>query len=158
MRISLLVVLAVALFFAAGTARAACSGASLEQEYREADVVARGVVVAETRVTDDELSPDFMARWGDYSPVLLYRLRVIETFKGRPGPTINYLTEVTSGLFPVDVGGDYLVFFNYHQPSPRRGMAPRGAMYVRYACGQSKTWESVRAPDLRWLRSMRARR
>jgi hypothetical protein len=125
----------------ASPAAALCSGASLEQEYREADLVVRALVVAETRVSDDEPSAEYKARWGDYSPVLLNRLRVLEVFKGRPGPSIKFFQEVSSGRFDLDLGREYLLFLNYHRPPP--GAEARGAVYVRYSCGQSKSLSEV---------------
>jgi hypothetical protein len=141
-----------------GPAVALCSGTSLEQEYREADLVVRAVVVAETRVSDDEPSAEYRARWGDYSPVLLDRLRVLEVFKGRPGPSIKFFQEVTSGRFDVDLGREYLLFLNPHRPSPGRGAEARGAVYVRYACGQSKPWPQVEPGALSRLRAWARRR
>jgi hypothetical protein len=151
-------VVLVLLLLAAAPANAVCSGSSVDQEYREADVVVRARVIAETRATDDEPSASFRARWGDYSPVVLNRLRVLEVFKGRPGPEINFFQEVTSGRFDVDVGSEYLIFFNYHRPVPGRGSAARGAMYVRYACGQSKLWNSVEPRVFSRLRALAQRR
>lgn len=136
----------------ASPAAALCSGESLDREYREADLVVRALVVAETRVSDDEPSAEYRARWGNYSPVLLHRLRVLEVFKGRPGPSIKFLDEVTSGRFDVDLGREYLLFFNYHRPLPGRGTEARGAVYVRYACGQSKPWSEVEPGVLSRLR------
>lgn len=151
--------LAVAwLMLGAAPAGALCSGASLEQEYRSADLVVRALVVAETRVTDDEPSADYRARWGDHSPVLLNRLRVLETFKGRPGPSIKFLQEVTSGRFGVDLGREYLIFFNYIRPRPGRGIEARGAVYVRHACGQSKPWSEMAPGVLARLRAWARRR
>jgi len=146
------------LMLGATPAGALCSGASVEQEYREADLVVRALVVAEMRVTDDELSAQFRARWGDYSPMLVNRLRVRDVFKGRPGPSIKFFQEVTSGRFDVDLGSEYLLFFNYHRPRPGRGAEARGAVYVRYACGQSKLWSEVEPGVLSWLRAWARRR
>ncbi|HEX8643395.1 MAG TPA: hypothetical protein VF702_05710 [Allosphingosinicella sp.] len=128
---------------AAAPAHALCSGSTVDREYRVADVVVRATVIAETRVHEDEPSPAWRARWGEYSPVLVHRLRVVRRFKGRPGPEIRMFQEVTSGSFHMDVGGDYLLFLTYYRPSRDRPPAARGAMYIRYACGQSKPWRRV---------------
>lgn len=128
--------------------QALCSGASADQEYRQADVVVRATVASSMRLKDDEPTPAVSARWGDNPYVELHRLRVIRIFKGRPGPAINLFQEVDSGRFPIDLAGDYLIFLNYHRPHRGRGSAARGAMYVRYACGQSKLWRDVRPADL----------
>lgn len=142
---------------AASPAAALCSGASLEQEYRAADLVVRALVVAEARISDDEPSGEYRARYGDYSPVLLNRLRVLEVFKGRPGPSVKLFQEVTSGRFHVDLGGEYLIFLHYHRPRRDRAAEARGAVYVLYACGQSKPWRKVEPGALERLRAWRAR-
>jgi hypothetical protein len=145
------------LLAAAAPAGAVCSGSTVDREYREADVVVRARLVAEMRVTDDEPSPAWRARWGSYSPVMLHRLRVVQRFKGRPDPEIGLFQEVTSGRFEVDVGRDYLLFLTYHPPSPARPSAARGAMYVRFACGQSKPWDDVAPRDLGRVRALSGR-
>lgn len=137
---------------------ALCSTASLEEDYREADVVVRARVVAETRVADDESTPAFRARWGDYSPVTLHRMRVLQVFKGKPGPNINLFEEVSSGRYGVDLGEEYLLFFTYYRPFPGRGTAARGAMYVKHTCGQTKPWKEVQPAELARLRLLLRRR
>ena len=139
-------------------ALAVCSGASVDQEYREADVVVRAKVTSSLRLDDDEPTPAVTRRWGTNPYVTLHRLRVTEVFKGRPGPAINLFQEVTSGSFPVDLAGDYLIFLNYERPYPGRGTVAKGAMHVRYACGQSKLWSEVRPADLTRLRAISRRR
>jgi hypothetical protein len=156
MRLALRAAAAALLLLHPAAADALCSGAGVDREYREADVVVRALVVAETRVADDEPSPAWRARWGDYSPVMLHRLRVLEIFKGRPGPAVTLFQEGTSGRFDVDMGSEYLIFLNYDRPLRRRGSAARGAMYVRYACGQSKLWSSVDRRDLARIRTLAA--
>jgi hypothetical protein len=133
---------------------ALCSTAELEQDFREADVIVRARSVAETRVADDELSPSFRARWGDYSPVVLYRLRVVEVFKGRPGPTINFFQQVDSGRFDVDLGKEYLIFLRYYRPYPGSGSIIRGAMYVKHTCGQTQAWAEVSRGELAAVREL----
>jgi hypothetical protein len=145
-------VLALALLPA--PAAALCSGASLQREYREADLVVRARVVAESRHDDAALRPAFRARWGDYTPVTLHRLRVQAVFKGRPGAALNLFQTVDSGRFPVDVGGDYLLFLNYTRPYPGMGSMARGSVRVRYACGQSMRWNRVPARRLAGLRAL----
>lgn len=139
---------------AADPAGAICSGASLEQEFREADVVVRARLVSELNVWDDEPSAAFRAQWGNFSPVVLYRLAVAETFKGRPGPRIRFFEERNSGAFYLDPDRDYLLFLTYNRPEPGRPAAARGAMYVRHACGQSKEWSEVPAEARARLRAL----
>ena len=148
MRSTFCMILALLILVQPSPATALCSGASVTQEYREADVVVRARVVAETMVWDDEPSAEFRARWGESGYVQLYRFRVSHVFKGRPGPTINLFQEVNSGRFPVDIDEDYLLFLSYIRPHASRPSAARGAMTVRYACGQSKRWSEVRPQDL----------
>jgi len=137
----------IALLFASPAA-ALCSGESLAREYREADLVIRARLVAETNVHDDAPSPGWRRQWGDYSPVVLYRLTVGQVFKGRPGPHVALFQERSSGRFEIGWDEDYLLFLHYIRPHPGRPAAARGATYVRYACGQSKRWREV-APAVR---------
>src|SRR5687768_14821683 len=88
---------------ASAPAAALCSGAPISKEHQEADFVVRARVVAETRVTDDEPSAAHRALWGEYSPTVLNRLRVLEVFKGRPGATIAFFQEIDSGRFDLDI-------------------------------------------------------
>jgi hypothetical protein len=151
-RLALLCILLLGL--AASPARAVCSGASLDQEFREADVVVRARLVSEIRVWDDEPSAAFRARWGESGHVILYRLAVLEAFQGRPGPHISFFQEVNSGRFDLDIDKDYLLFLNFIRPYPGRPVAARGAMYVRHACGQSRLWSEVQPRDLTALRRL----
>lgn len=146
--------LAIGLILVCQPAHAVCSTASLEQDYAEADVVVRARVVAETVVVDDEPTPAVTARWGTYFPMSLHRVRVIEIFKGRPGPTINLLEEVSSGRYGVTLGNEYLLFFTYHRPSEDRGSVARGAMYVRHTCEQTRHWNEVSSTYRARLRSL----
>lgn len=146
------VILFLLLIVQAVPAWALCTTASPEQDRREADVVVRVLVVAETVVADDEPSQSFIARWGRYSPMALHRLRVIEVFKGRPGPSISLLEEVSSGRYGVDLGKEYLLYLTYYRSEPGQGTAAKGAMYVKHTCGQSKPWNEVKAAELVTLR------
>lgn len=137
---------------------AVCSGATFQQEFREADVVVRSRKVSEINAWDDEPGRAFKSRWGEGGPVVLYRLNVMETFKGSPGPRIHFFQERNSGAYYLDADQDYLLFLNYIRPSPGRPTAARGAMYVRYACGQSMPWTKVTARNLSTLRRLTARR
>jgi hypothetical protein len=149
---------ALLLALPAAPAAAVCSGASLEEEYRGADFVVRARLVAETRLWDDEPSPAVRAIWGTSGHVLLYRLRVLETFKGAPGTRLPLFQEVNSGRFEIDPDRDYLLFLNRIAPYPGRPAAARGATYVRHACGQSKPWVEVEDGTPARLRRLAARR
>jgi hypothetical protein len=139
-------------------AHAGCSGASVQQEYREADVVVRARMISEINAWDDRPGAAFRARWGDGGPVVLYGLSVVTIFKGRPGPRISFFQERNSGAFYLGADREYLLFLNYIRPYPGRPAAARGAMHMRYACGQSKQWSDVRAGDLATLRRIAQRR
>ena len=154
-----LVLVFVGLFsLAASPSRAVCTGATVEQEFRDADVVVRARLVSEINAWADEPSAAFRARWGEGGPVVLYGLRVLEVFKGAPGPRISFFEERDSGAFYLDMDKVYLLFLNYVRPYPGRPAAARGAMHVRYACGQSKLWNAVRPRDLARLRGISAPR
>lgn len=126
-------------------AQALCSRTSIEQDFRDADVVVRARIVAETQIRDDEPSAALRRHWGNSFPVRLTRLRVIELFKGRPGPRINVFQEVNSGRFDMAWDRDYLLFLTYHRSSASRPPAARGSMYVRNTCGPSALWTRVPA-------------
>ena len=145
------------LLLSASPAYAVCSGASVQQEFREADVVVRARLVSEINAWDDRPSASFRARWGDGGPVVLYRLRVGAVWKGAPGPRISFFQERNSGAFYLDIDKDYLLFLNYIRPYPGRPAAARSAMYVRHACGQSRPWDRVRPGDFATLRRLARR-
>jgi hypothetical protein len=149
--------LVVALAFMPFPAAALCSDADLPEDFREADIVARVRVVSENRVADDEPSASFVARWGDYSPVVLDRLRVVETFKGRPGPSIRFFQTIDSGRYDLELGEEYLIFLHYYRPYPGSGSIVRGAMYVKHACGQSEEWSKVSQSKLAAVRRLSSR-
>ena len=104
--------------------------------------------LAETHAADDELSPEFRAFWGDYSPVMLHRIRILDVLKGADRPSIGFFQEVSSGRFDVELGGEYLLFFHRHRPYSGGGSVLRDAVYVRHACGPSKPWREVTALEV----------
>jgi hypothetical protein len=139
----------------AAPASAVCSAATLQSDYRQADVVVRALVVASMQIADDEPDTSFKAKWGGYSPISLDRLRVLEVFKGKPGPTVKLFEEVSSGMYGVELGREYLMFLTYYRPAP--GSAAQGAMYVRHTCGQTEPWSKVGALKLEQLRAISRR-
>ena len=46
-----------------------------------------------------------------------------------------------------DLGGEYLLFLNPLAIGRQSPQAARGATEVNYACGQSKPWRDVSAPE-----------
>lgn len=139
-------------------AHALCTSATLTQDYRQADLVVRVIVTAETRAADDEAGIAFRKRWGDYSPVTLHRLRIVEVFKGRPGPLVNLFETVDSGRFGVDLGSEYLMFLSYYPPAKSRPTAAQGATFVRHTCGQTKDWKQVSRSEIARLRALNTRK
>ena len=148
---SLTIALGVA---SASPAAALCSGETVAREYRDSDLVLRARLVSELRTWDDSPSAAYQAQWGPGGVVSLYGLRVLEIFKGGPGPRVALFTEHNSGAFYVDADKDYLLFLRYIRPYPGRPAAARGATYVKYACGQSKPWSQVQTRDLAQLRRL----
>ncbi len=124
-------------------ARAGCSGASVDKEFAEADVVVRASVIGETDSWGDEPDAAYLRQWGTGEPVVTYRLRVESVFKGKPGAIIGFYEERDSGAFYMDPLKDYLLFLKRYTLGDVRANAAKGAYYERYACGQSKLWMAV---------------
>ena len=130
---------------AADEARALCiyrgvdyARTTLEQEFEDSRWVARvRVRAAETRLVDE----------GDSWTV--YRLEVLEGFKGDPPRVLNMFTTRDSGGFYMDRGSepdldrDYLLFLN---PIRDREQAA-GMVMVNYSCGKSGLWSEIPAAD-----------
>lgn len=79
-----------------------------------------------------------------------YRLKVLQTYKGRPPAEVELFTTRDSGGFYIDGEGavpdldhEYLLFL---VPS-RQDLAPRGAQRVNYSCGKSGRWDDVSTAD-----------
>jgi hypothetical protein len=136
---------------------ALCGGGTVAQEFREASVVVRARLVAETSAWDDEPSREFTARWGDEGLVSLYRLKVLQAFKGAPPPRVNIYMPHDSAAFYIDPDKDYLLFLNAIPPFRGRPGAAAGAYTVKYACGQSKPWAQVTPSALDQLRRISGR-
>lgn len=106
-------------------------------------------LVGQTDTWTDTPDAAYLRRWGNGSLITRYELAPSRMFKGRPGKRVRFFEEHDSGAFYVDPDKDYLLFLNYYQPARGMPTEARGAVYVRYACGQSKPWNEVRASDLR---------
>lgn len=146
------------LLMAASPAHALCSGDTIPNEFREADVVVRARVISEVSAWDDQPSADYVETWGDGAPVVLYGLEVVETFKGVPQRRINFFQTRDSGAFYLEPDGEYLLFLHRRASGAGQPAAARGSVYVRYACGQSRLWRDVKAADLVAIRLLEARR
>ncbi|SEJ28025.1 hypothetical protein SAMN05518849_104189 [Sphingobium sp. AP50] len=157
---SLVRLMLLPLLFSASTAQALCSyGGRLyaktiaAQEYHDARWVLRA------RVIDGK---DWES--ADTSGTL-YRLRPIETFKGRLPASFSFSTERNSGGFYLDgasgrpdVGGDYLLFLNPAQKGSAGPLSVRSALRINYSCGQSRPWREVSPSAQAALRHLRDRR
>ena len=117
------------------------------EEYRDSSVLARGEALS---------SQDLSAPNPDGDTGVLYRVRIDQSFKGKPSKVITYYSARNSSGFYLDVGNQYLLFLN---PPPSAGWitdAP-GAMIVNYNCGQSRKWDEVPAGDRRSLNALAAK-
>jgi hypothetical protein len=125
---------------------------TLEQEFRDS----RWVVQAHV------LSADY--HWSDEGESwTLYRLKLVQSFKGKLPNRFTFFTERNSGGFYMDkngatpdLDGDYLLFLTRF-PRTTDPAAARGALWVNYNCGQSKPWAEVSKDDLRRLRLLSKR-
>ena len=141
--------------FVTSPAYALCTKATIEQDYRQADIVVRAVTTAETTAADDEPSAEFKNIWGEYSPVRLNKLRVVEIFKGKPGQSVNLFQTLDSGRFDVQLGKDYLFFISYYPITNTTPSVAQGATFIRHTCGQSKLWKAVSSSELILLKALK---
>jgi hypothetical protein len=127
---------------------------SVAQEFRDARWVVRAhVVSADYHWSDEDES------W------TLYRLKVVQSFKGRLSQRFTFFTERNSGGFYLDgeggvpdLDGDYLLFLTA-RPWPRTvPPAAKGALWVNYNCGQSKPWSQVTEKQAVQLRALSVHR
>lgn len=100
--------------------------------------------------------PDDADDW-EGEPWTLYRVQVIETFKGEAVAELPVFTWRNSGGFYMDrpggghdIGGEYLLFLNPGDPAALPPEA-RDAMVVNYSCGRSGLWRDVSEADRRLL-------
>lgn len=94
----------------------------------------------------------------------LYRLKVVQSFKGKLAGRFTFFTERNSGGFYMDgngavpdMDGDYLLFL-MRLPRSTDPPAARGALWVNYPCGQSKPWAEVSKVEQSQLRALSSRR
>ena len=145
----------VLLILSSGTpALAVCSGASVQREYREADLVLKARLVGQTDTWTDTPDVAYSRRWGSGALVTRYDLVPLQMFKGATGNRIRLFEGHDSGAFYLDPNRDYLLFLSYYPRSRRLPTEARGAVYVRYACRQSKAWNEVRARDMAEVRRL----
>lgn len=126
---------------------------SVGQELRDAQWVVRArVVSADYHWSDEDES------W------TLYRLKVVQRFKGSLPQRFTFFTERNSGGFYVDgegaapdLDGDYLLFLTPRAWPRTDPSAAKGALWVNYNCGQSKAWSRVTQKEVAQLRALSAR-
>lgn len=127
---------------------------TVAQEFKDARWVVRAHVI----------SADY--HWSDEGDAwTTYRLKVVETYKGHLPARFTFFTSRDSGGFYMDKTGadpdfdqDYLLFlvpYPYNRANPH---VAKGALWVNYACGQSKGWSQVTAADKTELMRLIARR
>ena len=119
---------------------------TIAQEFADSPWVVRGRVVSATDNWSDGSLGD------DEEPWTLYRVQVLDRFKGDAPVEVSLFTHRNSGGFYMDrgsqgpdIGGEYLLFL---QPASDRPWLPgvaRGGTVVAYSCGQSKLWAEVPA-------------
>lgn len=117
---------------------------TIAREFTDSPWVVRGrVVSAIDNWTDGSLDDD-------EEPWTLYRVRIVERFKGDPPVEVNVFTFRDSGGFYMDrawegtdIGGEYLLFLTPTSGLPWRPEVARGGTVVNYSCGQSRPWAEV---------------
>ncbi len=155
-RSSLVIVGVLAALFAgfAPEARALCIYAgklyattTIEQEFHDSALVVRAKVISSNDINDDE------------DPGVMYRIRIDRRFKGKTSTVISDYTHRDSGAFYLDVGREYLLFFNPISQTTAaedpvwKKQAP-DAMMVNYNCGQSRAWSEVPIQDRKRLSAL----
>jgi len=86
----------------------------------------------------------------------VYTLSVLHSYKGHPSRRIRFFTKRNSGGFYMDrswvplpkghyIGGEYLLFLNPISSHRGQPSAEVNAVFVNYACGQSREWAKVSA-------------
>ncbi|MFN3668176.1 MAG: hypothetical protein ACK4VY_02635 [Brevundimonas sp.] len=121
---------------------------TIAREFADSPWVVRARVVSATdNWTDGSLG-------ADEEPWTLYRVRVVERFKGEPPAEVSVLTFRDSGGFYMDrgarapdIGGEYLLFLQPTRDSPWLPDAARGGTVVNYSCGRSMRWAETSAAD-----------
>jgi hypothetical protein len=121
---------------------------TIQQEYGDARWVVRARLLSVTDFFEDR-----------YFPGTLYRLQVLETFKGNPPRNISLYTHRSSGGFYIygrpdePIGAEWLLFLNPGRwAAAENPPAARGATSVNYSCGQSRLWSAVQNSDRELLR------
>ena len=122
---------------------------TLAQEFADSPLVVRATVISADQHWSDEDDS-----W------TIYHLKVSSAFKGGLRPRVDLFTFRNSGGFYLDkgatpdLGGEYLLFLDPGHDRADFPKAARGAMWVNYACGQSKAWEEVTPAERQQLTAL----
>lgn len=123
---------------------------TLAEEYEDARWVVRARMVEETNSWDKVEGP---VSEPEEAPWTLYRIEVLETFKGDAPQTMTVFTLRDSGGFylePAPGGTNVGEFLLYLVPTESRSDLPSqaaGSAWVNYSCGQSRPWSEVSQDD-----------
>lgn len=142
-----------------GSAQALCihngelyAKTTLDQEFREARWVVRARVLSASNWEDSEADGT------------LYRLQVVDSFKGELPEQFAFSTERNSGGFYLendsgvpDVGTEYLLFLVANPRNELGSPAVRASLWVNYPCGQSRRWSAVASDDRSELAALSSR-
>jgi len=122
---------------------------TIAQEYKDSRWVVRAKVLAGDN------------HWEEGQSWTIYRVRVLDAFKGSQPSVVRVFTYRDSGGFYMDrglvpdLGGEYLLFL---VPATQRLPASaRGFTEVNYSCGQSKAWGDATPTEKAELMSLSKR-
>lgn len=156
------------------------AGVLLSASSASALCIYKGVDHAETTVAEEFADATWVVRarvvsgahhWSetdDDEPWTVYRLEVLERFKGHAPSRLRFFTFRNSGAFYLerpwrggrdgtDVGSEYLLFLEPWNGGPGDPAEMKGAVFVTYSCGVSGPWRDVGPKDRAALRALRHR-
>lgn len=114
---------------------------TLDREFRDAPWVVRARVLS----ASDWQGPEERGT--------VYRLAVVQTYKGSLPQVFSFSTERNSGGFYLDleagpdIGGEYLLFLTDGARASSNPAPAANAFTVNYSCGQSRRWDKVSRKD-----------
>ena len=101
---------------------------------------------------------------GPDGPWVSYRLRVVESFKGRLVGEFDFFSYRNSGSFYLDrpwqgpdIGGDYILFLVPYGSNAGDPAIARHATFVTYNCGRSGPWADISFPEWQELQRLSRR-
>ncbi len=123
---------------------------TLREEYEDARWVVRARMIEETNSWDRVKVP---VSEPEEAPWTIYRIEVLETFKGDAPQTMTVFTLRDSGGFYLEprVGEatveEVLLYLVPTQSGPDVPSQAAGSASVNYSCGQSRPWSEVSQDD-----------